>query len=92
MPAVLLYALAGTFMGGAAWALDEANHRRAVEALRRRQQTEAELLAGSIDLEKLRAEAREAGIDPDLVMKGYEELRRGDITFEGMRRQLGLAA
>ena len=92
MPAILLYALAGTLFGGGAWALDEANHRRAVEALKRRQQTEADLLRAGIDLEELRAEARIAGLDPDLVMAGYDELRRGDITLDQMRRQLGIAA
>ena len=92
MPAVLLFALAGTLLGGAGWALDEANHRRAVEALKRKQETEAELLATAVNLEQLRAEARAAGIDPELVMAGYEELRRGDLTLNDMRRQLGLAA
>lgn len=92
MPSVLLFALAGTFLGGSVWALDEANHRRAVEALKRRQETEAELLASAVNLERLREEARAAGIDPELVMAGYEELRRGDLTLNDMRRQLGLAA
>ncbi len=92
MPAVLLFALAGTLLGGAAWALDEANHQRAVEALKRKQQTEADLLASAVNLETVRAEARAAGIDPDLVMAGYDELRKGDITLDQMRRQLGLAA
>jgi hypothetical protein len=92
MPAMLLYALAATLLGGGAWALDEANHQRAVDALKRRQKTESELLASTISLEQLRTEARAAGIDPEQVMAGYDDLRRGDITLEQMRRQLGLAA
>jgi len=45
-----------------------------------------------VNLEKVREEARAAGIDPDLVMAGYDELRRGDITLDQMRRQLGIAS
>lgn len=40
------------------------------------------LLQSEIDLQELRAKAVQAGVDPDVVERGYFELRDGHITIE----------
>lgn len=88
MPPIFLFALAGALLFGGVATLDEANQKRAAEELRRRKELEAELLRGAIDLQQLRQQAREAGLDPDQVVSGYEAMRKGDITIHTMQQML----
>ncbi len=92
MPAILLCPPAGTRFGVGVVGLDRENHRRAVEARCRHQQAEADLLGNGIVIEQLREEARSASVAPDPVMAGYDEFRRGEVTRDRMRRQLGISA
>lgn len=46
------------------------------------------LLQSEIDLHELRAQAVRAGVDPEVVERGYYELRDGHITIEQITAQL----
>lgn len=89
---IFLFALAGGMLFGGAAVLDEANHRRAAEQLKRRQKLEEELLTNALNVQDLRRQARDAGLDPDQVVAGYDALRKGDITLEQVQRILKIAA
>ncbi len=43
-----------------------------------------EALARAKDLAVLRTEAIEAGVDPDVVIAGYEALRDGQVSPDGV--------
>lgn len=91
MPIFLFFLAGGMLFGGVA-VLDEANHRRAAEQLKRRQKLEEDLLRNALNVEDLRRQAREAGLDPDQVVAGYDALRKGDITIAQVQRLLNIAA
>jgi phage-related minor tail protein len=89
---IFLFAIAGMMLFGGVATLDQANHRRAQDQARDRQNLEKELLEGSIQVAELRARARDLGLDPGEVIGGYEALRRGDISIADIQRVLGLVA
>ncbi|MDX6310275.1 MAG: hypothetical protein QOI06_3321 [Nocardioidaceae bacterium] len=92
MPVVLIFFIAGGMITGGLALLDEANHRRAEDVVRRRQELEVYLLRREVDLEELRRQARDLGLDPDQVIAGYDAMRNHDITVEDIRRLLAGAA
>ncbi len=71
--------------------LDDANHRRADEQVRRRQELEAYLLQREVDVEQLRRQARDLGLDPEQVLVGYDAMRSHDITIDDIRMLLARA-
>ena len=91
MPIFQFFLAGGMLFGGVA-VLDEANHRRAAEQLKRRQKLEEELLATALDMENLRRQARAAGLDPDQVVAGYDALRKGAISVAQVQQLLNIAA
>ncbi len=86
---IFLFAAAGAALFGGLALLDEANHQRACNQARDKQNLEKELLAGAIEAEELRTRARGLGLDPNQVLAGYDALRRGDITVADLRTLLG---
>ncbi|MGH3505668.1 MAG: hypothetical protein ACRDO2_00520 [Nocardioidaceae bacterium] len=56
--------------------IHEANHRRVEEQMRRQLELEAYLLQRQVDLEQLRRQARDLGIDADQVLAGGARLPR----------------
>ncbi|OEU85678.1 hypothetical protein DB35_13145 [Streptomyces abyssalis] len=49
-------------------------------------------LRDAIDLADLRSKAREAGLDPDEVVAGYEKLRDSQVSPDDVLKRLGRAA
>lgn len=83
---LLYYAAASVLVFGAPPAgIYLAQHGRR-EAARRLQRKDTEIkkeaLTAERDLAELRKEAIEAGIDPDVVIAGYEALRDGQVSPE----------
>lgn len=66
------------------------------EAAKRLQHQDAEAakqaLRDAIDLADLRSKAREAGLDPDEVVAGYEKLRDSQLSPEDVLKRLSQAA
>ena len=89
---ILLFFIAGGMLLGSVAVLDEANHQRACKQARDRQALEKDLLSGAIEIEELRARARDLGLDPDKAVSGYEALRLGDITVQQVQQVLGMTA
>lgn len=81
---IFLFALAGAMLFGGVGVFSFAQQESARDEARRRQDFEADLLAGAIKLEDLRDEARRRGIDPDAVVSGYQALRDGLITIDDL--------
>lgn len=83
---ILYFAAAGALaVGGTAGASLLFQRGRQLAASRLRAQDIAELqrlLRAEIDLAKLRAEATEQGVDPQLVEEGYTRLRDGSVTLD----------
>ncbi|QMW66579.1 hypothetical protein H4N58_00895 [Mumia sp. ZJ1417] len=85
---LLYYAAAGALLLGApagGFYLAQQGRR---EAARRLQVKDTEImkeaLARAKDLAVLRTEAIEAGVDPDVVIAGYEALRDGQVSPDGV--------
>lgn len=87
MPIAILYFLAAgaAGVGGSAAATllfrrgqqEAAAHTQARDA-----DSVARLLRTHIDLATLREQARNAGVDPDLVEQGYRDMRDGLVTID----------
>lgn len=86
MPFLLLYALAGLMVGAAPAVIKLAQNSEVRNGIKRRKEFEAEMLAMEIDLQDLRDEAQRRGIDPVVVMRGYDELRKGNITVDKLEK------
>lgn len=54
--------------------------------------TIARLLRSEIDLQVLRSEAHSVGIDPDAVVRGYLQLRDGQVTIDQVMARLDAGA
>ena len=91
MPIFLLYFVGAGLAAGGAYLFDEGNKQRARDDMRRRQALEAELLAGEIELEELRNQARAAGLDPQRVVDGYQAIQTGQISLVDVQRILSIA-
>ncbi|MDG4778981.1 hypothetical protein O7614_04890 [Micromonospora sp. WMMD961] len=84
--AMLLLAAAGVLRVGGPFAavffLRRAGQELAACAQIRDVEMEARILRSRIGLAKLREQARAAGVDPDLVAQGYQDLRDGLFSFD----------
>ena len=87
MPIFLFMAAAALMAGGVA-TFSEARAENARKEAQRRQEVEAELLRGEINLQQLRDEARAKGLDPEEVVKGYLALREGDVSVDTVLRAI----
>ena len=90
MPIFILYAAGVAAIGGGLQLISEANRRRAEDAMRQRQDLEAMLLRGEIELEDLRRQARDAGLDPQTVVNGYLAMNAGQLTVDDVQRLLSM--
>lgn len=87
MPIFILYFLAAgaATVGGPAIGAVLYNRGRQEAASYQRESEIASvkrLLQSEMDLQRLRAQARNAGVDPELVERGYCELRDGHISLD----------
>lgn len=83
---ILLFAAAGAVgVGGAAGSL-LLFMRGQQEAARRLKAADVDALSHYLDseiqLQELRKKAEEAGLDPELVERGYHDLRDGTVTLQ----------
>lgn len=95
LPAVLYLAAAGALrVGGpiaACFFLRRAGQELAACAQIRDVEMEARILRSRIGLAELREQARAAGVDPDLVVQGYQDLRDGLFSLDKVSSFLKLA-
>ncbi|MDX2645185.1 hypothetical protein PV341_16765 [Streptomyces sp. PA03-1a] len=93
---ILIFAAAGALFGGGAGGGWYMWKRGQQEAAKRLQHQDAEAakqaLRDAIDLADLRSKAREAGLDPDEVVAGYEKLRDSQLSPEDVLKRLSQAA
>jgi len=80
MPFLLLFALAGLMAGSAPAVYRLAKDSEVRDRIKRSKEFEGEILKKEIELQDLRDEALRRGIDPALVVRGYEELIEGTVT------------
>lgn len=71
---IVLFALAGAMLFGGYATLDRAKRDEARREALRRQEFEATLLSGAIDVAELRRQAVELGLDPDQVIAGAQAM------------------
>ena len=93
MPLAILYFLAAGAAGvGGPAAAVVLMRRGQAEAAASAQAHDAEmlgrLLRSQIDLATLRKQARAVGVDPDLVERGYLDMRDGLVTFDQVLARL----
>jgi hypothetical protein len=86
---ILLYMAAAAIVTGGVAVFNEAEKSRARASAKHMQEFERELLEGEIGLAKIRAQAKELGIDPAEAVKGYKALQEGKVTLQDVTRQLG---
>lgn len=81
---VLFFAAAGALIGGATgggWYIWQRGQQEAAKRLRHEDAAAAkEALQDGIEVAALRKKAQEAGLDPDQVIAGYEQLRDKQVT------------
>ncbi|MER6974763.1 hypothetical protein ABT304_27145 [Nocardioides sp. NPDC000445] len=84
---LLFFAAAGALIGGAigatggGWYLWQRGHQEAAKRLRHEDAIAAkEALEDEIEIAALRKKAQKAGVDPDQVIAGYQQLRDKQVT------------
>ncbi|GAB2841430.1 hypothetical protein GCM10027176_51600 [Actinoallomurus bryophytorum] len=92
---ILFFAAAGALFAGGTGGGWYLWRRGQQEAAKRMQHQDAEAtkraLRDAIDLADLRNKAREAGLDPDEVVAGYEKLRDSQLSPEDVLERLSRA-
>ncbi|MYU66410.1 hypothetical protein [Streptomyces sp. SID69] len=92
---ILFFAAAGVlFVGGTGggWYMWKRGWQEAAKRLQHRDAEAAkQALTDGIDLAELRSKAREAGLDPDDVIAGYEKLRDSQLSVEDVLKILSRA-
>ncbi len=95
MPPILFFAAAGALFGGGplgGWYLWKRGQQGAAKRMQHQDADAAkQALRDAIDLGDLRNKAREAGLDPDEVVAGYEKLRDSQLSPEDVLERLSRA-
>ncbi|WP_369253356.1 Lsr2 family DNA-binding protein [Geodermatophilus amargosae] len=90
MVPILFFAAAGLLVGGGAgggWLLWQKGNQAAAKELQAQDAANLKrLLEGEIDLAELKRQAKQAGVDVDAVMAGYEKMKAKQLKPEDVVR------